>query len=161
MTKEEDFTLQKPITPTPIAHSQSEQILSATALAAQYDQTTPLTPQTISQSVTPQITPQKIPTVSEKTPQVTTQITSDIATPKTIQAPSSKPEIIPPSTPKVIPPSPQKPSTSTLAPKDSRKKSSLSTPRVSPSPSPTHSMSSMASGKGKSKVTGRVVSGWL
>lgn len=99
ITQEEDLNLQKPITPTPSIHSQSEQILSASNLESQYKQMTSEPPTVI---VTPDV---------------------------------SEPERSP------------------------RNRSSVGTPRsarVSPSASPSYGRD-----KGKSVVTGKVVSGWL
>uniref|UniRef100_A0A2A4J182 Uncharacterized protein n=2 Tax=Heliothis virescens TaxID=7102 RepID=A0A2A4J182_HELVI len=106
MTEEEDSNLQKPITPTPSVHSQSEQILSAASLESQYRQMT---------SEVPVVVTSEPPTVV---------VTSEV----------SEPEASP-------------------------RRLSFTTPRsarVSPAASPSY-----GPGRGKSKATGKVVSGWL
>ncbi|KAJ8728725.1 hypothetical protein PYW07_006421 [Mythimna separata] len=101
ITQEEDSNLQKPITPTPSVHSQSEQILSASSLESQYKKMTSEPP--------------------------TVVVTPD----------ASEPE--------------RSPARSSTQPRSAR---------VSPSPSASPSPS-YGRDRGKSKVTGRVVSGWL
>ncbi|CAG9782512.1 unnamed protein product [Diatraea saccharalis] len=163
MTKEEDTRLQKPITPTPSVPS--ELILSAASLESKYKQ---------------MITPP--PTVAAPTPPITKPSSSDTKHPSPIIKP---PVITPPppeSPPPPIPLSPEiasrsesrsgrpdtttpRPRTSTPSsepsiPKPERPKSSLSSHRVSPSRSPSPSRTPITD-KGKSKVTGKMVSGWL
>ncbi|XP_053616411.1 transient receptor potential protein isoform X2 [Plodia interpunctella] len=133
MTKEEDSILQKPITPTPSVHS--DQILSATALEEQYKSMATTIPET-KLSLTPDpekpVSPQ--PSIYDSRPPPTL----DPRTPSRHYTPISG-------------------SSSNLGPRPTSR-SSLSSPRsgrVSPSPSPT------PTDKGKSKVTGKIVSGWL
>lgn len=116
MTKEEDYCLQKPITPSTSECSQAEQILSASALDSQYRQMTK----------DPEL---GLPGACCSVSEVPARSKSTSGTPEprsTVIAPSS----------------------GTCSP---------STPRhtSSPSRSPTKTE------KGKSKATGKVVSGWL
>ncbi|XP_013171664.1 PREDICTED: transient receptor potential protein [Papilio xuthus] len=121
ITKEEDSNLQKPIQPTPSKSEPAEQILSATALAAQAKDTKP--------EPKPSTTESKPETSTESKPTESTE-------PKTKEKPESKPAVVFSEEPKSSP----KPSTS--APK----------PASKPPP---------MGDKGRSKVTGKIVSGWL
>ncbi|RVE51850.1 hypothetical protein evm_003470 [Chilo suppressalis] len=182
MTKEEDTRLQKPITPTPSVHS--EQILSASSLDSQYRQmmspppsvVAPCPPGTKLPSV---LTPSPSRSTIESPSTVTKPLTITKSPPPVIMTPPPPESPAPPipltpdiasrpesrsarteiSTPR---PEASSPRPETLSSKPERPKSSLSTQRVSPSPSPFPSPSrSPITDKGKSKVTGKMVSGWL
>ncbi|XP_060806231.1 transient receptor potential protein [Amyelois transitella] len=129
MTKEEDSTLQKPITPSPSIRS--EQILSASGLEEQYKNMTIPLPET-KLSLTPE-------------PEISTSESRSASALGTRPLAQSV--------------SPALESRATLEPRPASR-SSISSPRsarVSPSPSPTPSTTE----RGKSKVTGKMVSGWL
>lgn len=130
ITKEEDCSLQKPISPTTSERPQSEQILSASALDSQYRQMTKDPELGIPEATSSKVSVES-PAISESTSR----------TPKpsfTLTAPSPSHIASSPTTPR-----------HTSSPRPSG---------VSPSVSP--SMSTKTD-KGKSKVTGKVVSGWL
>ncbi|XP_063831875.1 transient receptor potential protein isoform X1 [Ostrinia nubilalis] len=159
MTQDEDTKLQKPITPTPSI--KSEQILSASALDSQYKQMmtpppvimtppppeSPAPPIPIQQAISrpaSRSTLSKSPMPESRSP--IPESRSPIPESKSPQPESSSRQESRSRSPR--------PETSTTRPM-----SSLGSSRVSPSPSPTPSMA--ISDKGKSKVTGKMVSGWL
>ncbi|XP_050551804.1 transient receptor potential protein isoform X2 [Spodoptera frugiperda] len=82
ITQEEDSNLQKPITPTPSVHSQSEQILSASSLESQYKKMTSDPP-----SVT--ITPD--PSEPERSPRRSSTPRSARVSPSPSPSPSTSP----------------------------------------------------------------------
>ncbi|KPJ19923.1 Transient receptor potential protein [Papilio machaon] len=120
ITKEEDSNLQKPIQPTPSKSEPAEQILSATALAAQAKDTKP----------------EPKPSTTETKPETST---ASKPAESTEPKPKAKPD--------------PKPSGSTEEPKSSPKPST-SAPKPASKPPP-------MGDKGRSKVTGKIVSGWL
>ncbi|KAL4713494.1 hypothetical protein ACJJTC_010479 [Scirpophaga incertulas] len=138
MTKEEETRLQKPITPTPSVHS--EQILSASSLEIQYKQMKS-PPPVIMTPPPPESPAPPIPLPPELASRQGLRLGTS----------SPKPES---STSKTTVRTDLSPS------KTDKPRSSLGSQRVSPSPSPTPSIS-VATDKGKSKVTGKIVSGWL
>ncbi|KAL0829971.1 hypothetical protein ABMA28_003435 [Loxostege sticticalis] len=141
MTEDEDTRLQKPITPSPSVRS--EQILSASALDSQYKQMVP--PPVIMTPPPPDSPPPPVPIQQaiSRPPSRSTLSKSPVPESSKPESSRSKESISP-------------------RPEDSspRPGSSLGSARVSPSPSPTPSHT-VKSDKGKSKVTGKVVSGWL
>nr|XP_021196624.2 transient receptor potential protein [Helicoverpa armigera] len=82
MTEEEDSNLQKPITPTPSVHSQSEQILSAASLEAQYKQMT---------SEVPVVVTSEPPTGAMTSDPPTVVVTSEASEPEASPRTSSVP----------------------------------------------------------------------
>lgn len=130
ITKEEDYYLQKPMTPTTSECSQSEQILSASALDSQYRQMTKDPELGIPEATSSKFLEKSRP-ISESTC-------------RTPEPSSTLPALIP---------SPV-PSTPTSPRHTSRPRPAEVSPVPSPSPM-------TKTDKGKSKVTGKVVSGWL
>ncbi|XP_026318010.1 transient receptor potential protein-like [Hyposmocoma kahamanoa] len=130
ITKEEDYCLQKPLSPTTNECSQLEQILSASTLDSQYRQMTKDPELGLPEASSSKVSEQS-PVISESTS----------GTPKfssTLTAPSPSPTTSSPTTPRHT----------------SSPRSSGVSPAISPS-------MTTKTDKGKSKVTGKVVSGWL
>lgn len=152
ITEEEDLTLQKPITPTPSIHTPipEEQILSASSLEAQYKSMT-------STMAYPPLATSVTPTATEKT--------ASAESTATLTKPESMPAVVKPTPKTPMKPTPDAASSSALTPTPSSSKATehLKSPsprsaKITPAPSP---IPSMKTDKGKSKVTGKVVSGWL
>lgn len=130
--------------PTP-STAEREQILSASSLEAQYK----------SMTETPKPTSSPVPPKAETVPSTSDR---ESVTPRLPSSPTPRPTT--PMKPPVIPSSsktPTKPSLSSTSSEHLRSPSPRSA-RVSPTASPSPSVKT---DKGKSKVTGKVVSGWL
>lgn len=187
ITKEEDLTLQKPLTPTPSIHSHTpttdqEQILSASSLEAQYKSMTGTPSMTSMKAFPPSPAISMPPTTKAESVTSTTSmkrkttessaLTTSAAPIKSMMPSDStataiKPESTAASSIKTtsaktsIKPTPSEsltPTPTSSKPAEHLRSPSSRSARVTPAHSPTPSVKT---DKGKSKVTGKVVSGWL
>lgn len=170
ITKDEDANLQKPITPTPSVHSQSEQVLSASALEKQYKQLIDTVSYTRDSKKGSKVLIQTKKSESAKADyDRLTAAYEDSKSPSRLSVPDSKKQTKLISASLETQMAPPRLSTGSEASslERSRLSSSRSSSPVSPNsryskvspPSPSPSM--VSSDRGKSKVTGKIVSGWL
>lgn len=170
ITKDESANLQKPIIPTPSIHSQPEQVLSASALEKQYKEMVDTVSYTRDSKMGSTVLIQT-KQCEPASPDCNRLRVADDASKSTsgLSVSNSKKETKLISASLEVQMAPPTISTSSEAKSSERARltsSRSSSPispsarysRVSPS-SPTPSMAS--SDKGKSKVTGKIVSGWL
>lgn len=154
ITKEEDVKLQKPIAPSP---SQDTQILSASALESQYKHMitmpeptvtppTPLKTLPVTSDHTASTSDSKIPEPSGSKSGETTERSDSSKSKDSQTSGGSRADV---------------PEVKVKAPKKSTLGSPSRSAKVTPAPSPSPSSKSIFSDRGKSKVTGKTVSGWL
>ncbi|KAG7304766.1 hypothetical protein JYU34_010121 [Plutella xylostella] len=164
ITKEEDVKLQKPITPTSsIKSSSGSQILSASALESKYKEMTasptPSSRPVSATSVRPETSVPTRPGTSTSTRPESSPSSSTPAIPESTSRASIKPEASSSLRPGSSTSESSKPKTpEAKGPKKSTLASQTASISPSPSPSPTPCY---RSDKGKSKVTGKTMSGWL